>query len=491
MIGCSRAPASADSAKVHDNTLGYDSALGQESAQGQEIVLTKSTPFNTMFFNPVKDDSMLGDPWITLHDGWYYYTQSGGNHIVITKAGAMTGVSAGLSKEIWNINSQQGLDQIWAPELHFYGGLWYCYFTARQNAADEMRRIFVLRSRSGDPMGEWDFIGKINLPDDQWAIDATFFSYKERLFLIWSGWKDVSEGPGVWRQNLYICELEDPVTVKPGASRVKISGPDHDWETVELPQNEGPEILVSPNNRVFCIYSASFSKSDSYCLGLLELRGEPTDPSCWQKNDSPVFRSAPAEHVYSPGHCSFTESGGGSEHWIMYHAAKDSRSAWDRSARIQQFYFDQEGFPVFGIPRSTNAPYTLPSGEKVNRLLYEAEDAQLTMADVQTTEGASGSGVVKMPELNSSVLFRISVPNAGVYPVYVRYTSSMPMTSQATLRINGERKFNVQFRRCAITGVTTSDMGLTVINVELKAGENDLEFSDSRTIGIDCIILDL
>jgi GH43 family beta-xylosidase len=469
MIGCSQVPNSRGSAKE---------------------ALTKGTPFNERFFNPVKDDNMLGDPWIIQHEGWYYYTQSGGHHIVVTRSDTITGVSAGQSREIWNIASQRGLDQVWAPELHFYDGLWYCYFTARQNNADTLRRIFVLRSRSADPMGEWDFIGKIPLPDDQWAIDATLLTHEGRLFLLWSGWKDISEGPGVWRQNIYISELADPVTIKPGVPRVKISGPEYSWETVDLPQNEGPQILKSPNGRVFCIYSASFSRGNSYCLGLVELTGEAMNAADWIKSSTPVFQSAPEVRVYSPGHCSFTESPDKSEHWIVYHAAKDSRTGWDRSARIQRFGFDEKGFPVFGTPNSTNVAFSVPSGESVNRVLYRAEDAELIEANVQAADGAE-TNVVTLPELDSSVTFRLTVPSAGSYPVYIRYTNSMPMTSQATLRINGERRITVQFRRCAMSGAASSDMGLTVIRVELQAGLNTLAFSGTRAVGLDCIILDL
>jgi GH43 family beta-xylosidase len=73
------------------------------------------------------------------------------------------------------------LSQIWAPEIFFFNGRWYAYITAvdptisRGNVVngEPRRRMFVIKSRTGDPMGEWDFAGRLPLPGNKYAIDGT------------------------------------------------------------------------------------------------------------------------------------------------------------------------------------------------------------------------------------------------------------------------------------------------------------------------------
>ena len=470
---------------------------GQEPEEGTvddkmngEYQQMEGVDFNNGFYNPIKDDHMLGDPWMVQHDGYYYYTQSGGNHIVVLRSRTITGISAGAEKEIWNISNSDNLTEIWAPELHYYDGSWYCYFTARMDRKDELRRIFVLKARTEDPLGEWDFIGKLELPQDQWAIDATFMEHEGKLYLLWSGWKDVSEGPGVWKQNIYICELEDPVTVRKGTDRVKLTGPEYSWETVQFPQTEGPEILKSPDGKVFCIYSASFSKSDSYCLGMLELTGDPMNAGDWIKSTEPVFASNPEEAVYSPGHCSFVKSPDQTQDWIIYHAAKDAGAGWDRSARAQKFSFDGDGRPVFCSPCSLDTQNELPSGEKVVRRLYEAEDGEMNQAQVRQQTGASGGKLVALPESDSALTFHISVPEAGSYAAYVRYSNQVPMQAGAFITVNAGKFEQRLFERCPSAGGKEYGLSVTQISLDLQKGENTILFEGARDILLDCLILE-
>lgn len=113
------------------------------------------------------------------------------------------------------------------------------------------------------------------------------------------------------------------------------------------PINEGPSFFVK-NGVLFCVFSASESKCDDYCIGLLELRGNnPLDISCWQKYDKPVF--APTDNAKGIGHCSICLSD--EIGYICYHVFKtDSSLGWENVfAVVQDFNFDANGKPIFGF----------------------------------------------------------------------------------------------------------------------------------------------
>ena len=117
------------------------------------------------------------------------------------------------------------------------------------------------------------------------------------------------------------------------------------------------------DGRVFIIYSASGSWTDSYCLGRLSLVGDnPLSPEAWIKKPTPVFDGTVS--VISPGHASFTMSPDGSEDWIVYHAAKHKGAGWRRNIRMQQFTWDINGSPCFGNPVSEGIEIIIPSERK-------------------------------------------------------------------------------------------------------------------------------
>ena len=103
------------------------------------------------------------------------------------------------------------------------------------------------------------------------------------------------------------------------------------------------------------VYSASDSKDDGYCLGVLEFTGNSADDmldeSKWKKFPRAVFERT--DDVFGPGHCSFTKvfNGDREEDYVVYHANEQSGTGWNgRSVWVQRFSFDEKGFPVFGKP---------------------------------------------------------------------------------------------------------------------------------------------
>ena len=320
-------------------------------------------PADTTFKNPLLSSGP--DPWVIQKDTMYYYMHTLGNRLAIYSTSKMSQLSKALITPIWTPPTTGPYSKdIWAPELHYFQNKWFMYFAADDGNNDN-HRIYALENDAADPTkGSWTFKGKVaDTTDDRWAIDASAFEYKGKMYLIWSGW----QGSVNTEQDIYIALLSDPVTL--GSKRVLISAPAFDWEKMGAPPavNEGPEALINPNGQLFLTYSASGCWTDSYCLGLLTLRpdGDPLNPADWTKSSNPVFSTQPGNGAYAPGHNGFFISRDGKQQWLLYHAnASAGQGCGDaRSPRMQPFTWNTDGTPNFGTPVKINSPIPKPSGE--------------------------------------------------------------------------------------------------------------------------------
>jgi GH43 family beta-xylosidase len=323
-----------------------------------------TTPPST-FTNPVWDGA---DPWMVKHNNEYIYCWSAGNAINISRSNQMTRKSN--IQKIWQA-PVSGWNQscIWAPEIHFIQGRWYVYYAGGESGPPFIhQRTGVLRSKTDDVFSEYEDMGQLytgDNPDDPasnvWAIDMTILEHKNKLYAIWSGWIK-QETTDATQQHLYICEMENPWTMK--GKRVKLSSPVEVWETGgPLNLNEGPEILKN-GDKVFVIYSCRESWLVEYRQGMLQLinpDGNLLDPGNWEKT-GPVFQGN--SQVYGVGHCSFVKSPDNTEDWIVYHSKKSTASGWDRDVRMQPFKWNADGTPNFGQAIPAGTAISLPSGEK-------------------------------------------------------------------------------------------------------------------------------
>lgn len=318
------------------------------------------------FTNPLLHSG--ADPYSFYKDGYYYYTNTLSDSIVIRKTKNLAELKTAEHKTIFLPPANTFYsDELWAPEIMFLQNKWYVYFAADDGENDH-HRIYVLENSSPDPMqGEWFFKGKLADSSDKWAIDADIFQYKNQLYIAWSGWEGNVNG----EQDIYIARMKDPLTIE--SKRVRISKPQYDWETKgdlhdannppHVNVNEGPQFLEH-NGKLFIIYSASGCWTDAYALGMLSLQGDNLlDSSAWKKYAQPVFKASLKNSVYAPGHNSFFKSPDGKEDWILYHANThaDEGCGWHRSPRAQKFSWNKDGTPNFGEPVKTGITISVPS----------------------------------------------------------------------------------------------------------------------------------
>lgn len=285
------------------------------------------------------------DPWVVAHDGALLLVQSaGGNRrIVVKKFTDLGRMDRNSERVIWSPRGpSRDLRQVWAPELHHIDGRWYVYFSAGDGTPGSHRTYALV---ADDPFGPYDELGPVADHDhDVWAIDLTVFTHRGRLYAVWSGWEGAMDG---FPQNLYIAPMDDPWTI--GGERRCISRPQHDWEMSVAPINEGPEIIRHPGTgRLFLLYSADASWTQSYKMGLLECTGDDVlDPAAWVKLPRPFFTGG--------GHGCVVDTPGGS--FLVYHRKLGGDPGWaDREILSTPFAWDAFGFPLLQAGTAPGGP---------------------------------------------------------------------------------------------------------------------------------------
>jgi GH43 family beta-xylosidase len=323
---------------------------------------TTLPPVANTFSNPVMNGA---DPSVFQKDGVYYYLQTTGSSINLWSTTSMSKLASAVPKTVFTpVQGAANSRNVWAPELYFFDGKWYIYYTAG-NGDDVTQRTWVLENSSADPTtGTWVDKGRIFSPSaDFWAIDGSILEVGGNRYFVWCGRPGAATGE--LTQNIYIAKMTNPYTLEGTAT--KLAEPEFAWERNGFAVNEGPQPLISPDNKVFLVYSASYCATDDYSLGLLSLKagGNPLLKADWSKSGSPVFTRQDANNAFGPGHNSFFKSLDGKESWIIYHAnsAAGQGCADRRSIRMQKFSYKADGSPDFGIPVATGLQIVRPSGE--------------------------------------------------------------------------------------------------------------------------------
>lgn len=456
-----------------------------------QVPQTRSVPFNRYFYNPLLDNA--ADPWVVREGEYYYYCRSAPEAIEITRSPTLTGIAAYRqhAASVTRVPALQGQTDIWAPELHYYQGRWYLYYTADYDKNNLLHRMYVIQSEGPDPLGDWGAPVKLDLPKDQYAIDGTFFKASDgRIFHIWSGFKSEAEGLDLVKQNLYIAELAqgDPTQVIT-TRRVMIGEPRYAWEKSVYPINEGPAILTSPAGTVYCMYAADFSGSDLYKIGAIRLGGqEPMKANSWRKLEKPVLASNEEAGIYAPGHASFVKSPDGREDWALLHTARHQHGYFARCGRLLPVRWEDDA-PVMKLPDS-DLSIRLPSGEVVDRVLIQMEDGVLTEG-AHVLEGLTKTPAVRFAEEGASATLGLSVPQAGLYALYVRYSYPLGETDRFHLRVNGaEEPIEVVAYQTGIRTEDSTHFTLACRLLTLKAGLNTVELTSGPQIAFDLAILD-
>ena len=95
------------------------------------------------FQNPLLDSG--ADPFSVYVDGYYYYTHTMGNRVVLWKTKNLANLREAESKTIWTPpQGSKYSKNVWAPEIHYINNTWYVYVAA-DNGTNENHRMYVLQ----------------------------------------------------------------------------------------------------------------------------------------------------------------------------------------------------------------------------------------------------------------------------------------------------------------------------------------------------------
>jgi len=421
--------------------------------EGSEGGMTTYAGHGGTFKNTIVDMD-TPDPSVVYKDGYYYMTFThNGADIMVMKSRTIDFRNA-ERKVVWYppFGTMYSAN-LWAPELQYIQGKWYIYFAA-DDGQNENHRMYALEAVSDDPLGEYEFRGKIDDGSDKWAIDGLVLEHDDQLYFLWSGW----EGDVNISQNTYIAPMSDPLTIS--GPRVLLSEPTLDWERAGGPPyiQEGQAILKR-DDRLYIAYSGAGSWTPFYSIGLLELKegGNPLEPDHWIKHEEPLMAMDEEAEVYGPGHNSFTSSPDGSETWMVYHATSGIHDGWsNRKARAQLVTWDDQGQPIFGQPLSLDTAIAVPSGEGV----YRAEHA--------LQEGGK-------------LVFDLIYANVdGEMPVLLHYSGG----EQVKLEVNGE-----EWGPLELSATKTGETGYAWVSLPLTSGTNTIGISSSEGTTIEGIEL--
>lgn len=311
------------------------------------------------FRNPITESG--ADPFVVRFEDGYYYVYSADGGVFVSRADNIHHLRQDGKCIFRPEEGKPYSRELWAPEIHFIDGDWYCYVAA-DDGVNANHHMYVLKSTDGRPDGVYAMVGMLDDGSGCWAIDGTVMPCGGKLYFVWSGWESRENT----HQNLYIAPMKSPTEL--AGARVLLSRPEYDWEKRGsgptksgkcLPTvNEGPQILEK-DGTVHVIYSAAGSWCRHYCLGMLTLRGgDPLNPADWVKCKEPVF--VESEGTHGPGHCSFVKAKDGKTDFIIYHARRDAKGGWvGRGMRAQPFTWDGD-VPVFGAAATPDDDIEIP-----------------------------------------------------------------------------------------------------------------------------------
>ncbi len=310
------------------------------------------------FRNPLMPEGP--DPWMVYHDGYYYLTATSSTEIKVRRAASITQLRDAPDVTVWSDRTLGRSEQLWAPEFYLLDGpngrRWYLYYTASDG--DHLKhRLHVLEGSGDDPMGPYAYKAQLRTDplDEYYGIDAGVLQTGDgALYLLWAG------HPG---HVLFISAMANPWTL--AGERVNLPADGFGCDEVR----EGP-VALRRHGRIFLVYSACDTGKPDYKLGMLvaDEGSDLLDPKSWRQHPHPVLTRSDANGVYGPGHNGFFRSPDGTQDWIIYHAKTAAEYTYaGRNPRVQQFGWNADGTPDFGVPLPLDADIPVPAGDPAEK----------------------------------------------------------------------------------------------------------------------------
>ena len=397
------------------------------------------------FNNPIFSNKVSADPAFILVDGQYYFADPYSNPIRVYKSDRITQIDGGSSAAI-NLSSDPNVGfNRWAPEISFWNGRFYIYFSAT-NAAGNNRQTAVFQSDSGNALGTYT----LKNPALTSRIDFSLFTRSDGTL-----WGVFGYG------NVRIRKMKNPWTFD--GPEVVIASADQSWENGIM---EGP-FVFERNGKVFISYSGSNWNTNNYALGLLSFTGDANDDladaSKWVKSIGSVF--AAANGISGPGHNSVVLSPDGTDYWNIFHY-RQSAGGDGRRIRAQIIDWNSDGTPDFGVPLT--GPLTVPSGEGVtipNQAPTNISLTNYTIDENQALGTRIGYLITEDPNGGDSHIYALSGADSSAFEL-----DGNQLVSSVAFDFESKSSYSVSVQSTDGRGLQFSKTLIITVNNLLESG---------------------
>jgi len=247
-----------------------------------------------------------------------------------------------------------GLNDAWAPEIHFVDGVYIVYFSMRHRATGTHA---IGAAKATNPYGPYTDCcdGQPIYQHRSGAIDAHWFK-DPRGGKTYLAWKQNSIPSAIILQEIQADGLHFSEGTK--AKVLLVSSLLWDFEVVEAPW------ILHREPYYYLFFSSNTFQSPFYHVGVarsLNVTGPYTrnDQNYVIEVDKRRFHIGNVTFV-SPGHCSVVQTG--DEHWLVYHAWRYGQILQTPPGRmllIDQIQWTEDQWPVVGYP--SDYERTLPN----------------------------------------------------------------------------------------------------------------------------------
>ncbi|MBR5011182.1 MAG: family 43 glycosylhydrolase, partial [Clostridia bacterium] len=467
---------------------------------GKDVDLEAAESGKISFTNYLRKNN--ADPFMFYHDGFYYYTATGGTSVSLIRVANIPDVQVAPSYVIF---APEDYTDLWSPEIHYFtadeigekNAGWYMFVGAKEKDAEgtvaSNQRQYVLKCLDGDNLlGRWGdpVTGEVNVPrkmtfknggynENTLCGGSSPIRIDGKLYITFVSEK--GRGTSDFHQTINITTIENPWTVN--GTPVEICRPDYSWEKggywyganeegvmTWWPQVvEGASAVYGKNGEVYLMYTGSGYWTVDYALGYLKLTGtNPLSKSSWTKNKNPVLRrvdNLTETSVNGSGHGSyFTDHTG--QMWVAYHGYIGVDTSSKRFSFVEPIYVTSSGVSI-GKKTGNPAPLDTVYNVSANPMSLEEKISGFNNLSVSVTSDLEEGVTVKYNPLDGASAYIVRRDGTLLY-------SGMSLSVVDTNATPGEHKYTVQaVKSGAILG------SVTVYSV----ASNNLKFKDINKDG--------
>jgi GH43 family beta-xylosidase len=102
--------------------------------------------FNTAsaWTNPINTKGG-SDPFVVYSGGYYYLMTTTWTDVEMARASTIAGLKTATRKVVYSTTTASRCCNVWAPEVHYFDGAWYIYYTAGESADLDGQNVHVLK----------------------------------------------------------------------------------------------------------------------------------------------------------------------------------------------------------------------------------------------------------------------------------------------------------------------------------------------------------